>query len=92
VKCDERQFCQRASSKAWRYWRRSFTPNSSLLGMKVEAGYVTQQSQEPTNRAVALNQPEATEHTCLMAVPNSMRAVQLRAYGVSRKAQTYVMV
>ena len=52
--------------------------------MKVEAGYVTQQSQEPTNRAVALNQPEATEHTCLMAVPNSMRAVQLRAYGVSR--------
>jgi len=48
--------------------------------MKVEAGYVTQQSQEPTNRAVALNQPEATEHTCLMAVPNSMRAVQLQAY------------
>ena len=43
-----------ASSKAWRYWRRSFTPNSSLLGMKVEAGYVTQQSQEPTNRAAAL--------------------------------------
>ena len=25
-------------------------------------------------------QPEATEHTCLMAVPNSMRAVQLQAY------------
>ena len=48
--------------------------------MKVEAGYVTQASQEPTNRAVALNQPEATEHTCLMAISNSMRAVQLRAY------------
>jgi len=61
-------------------------------GMKAEAGYVTQQSQEPTNRAVALNQPEATEHTSLMAIPNSMRAVQLRAYGASRKVQTYVMV
>jgi hypothetical protein len=31
-----------------------FHPEFFLLGMKLEAGYVTQQSQEPTNRAVAL--------------------------------------
>ena len=45
--------------------------------MRGKAGCAIQSNQESTNRAVA---PDPPERTLLMAIPDSMRAVQLTAY------------